>query len=216
METEGRNPKPKQSSNNAPAIVLVILFGVVILLLYAGWNLMSDDASNITDMKSVEKAAAASTEASLDTDVIETSTPIVEEREEIVEEVKVEAPAETKKVEEKKAESTAKTTSSYSGETASHTVKDGETFFAIATKFNTSVDNLNGMNPDISPDALKVGVTKVKVPVQAVHTVGPGDILRVVASKYGISVDALMAANGKKKNNSQRGEKLLIPHKKKV
>jgi LysM repeat protein len=217
METEGRNPKPKQASNNTPAIVLVILFGVVVLLLYAGWNLMSDDASNIADMKSVEKANTTTTTESstLDTDVVaETSVPIVEEREEIVEEVKIETPAPT--TTEKKTETPAKTTTTYSGQTASHTVKDNETFFAIATKFNTSVDNLKSMNPDVNSDALKVGVTKVKVPVQAVHTVGPGDILRVVATKYGISVDALMSANGKKKNNSQRGEKLLIPHKKKV
>lgn len=216
METEGRNPKPKQASNNTPAIVLVILFGVVVLLLYAGWNLMSDDASNIADMKSVEKAATTTnTESSLDTDVVETSVPIVEEREEIVEEVKIETPAPTPTTTEKKTETTTKATT-YSGQTASHTVKDNETFFAIATKFNTSVDNLKSMNPDVNADALKVGVTKVTVPVQGVHTVGPGDILRVVATKYGISVDALMAANGKKKNNSQRGEKLLIPHKKKV
>jgi hypothetical protein len=98
METEGRNPKPKQASNNTPAIVLVILFGVVVLLLYAGWNLMSDDASNIADMKSVEKANTTTTTESstLDTDVVaETSVPIVEEREEIVEEVKIETPAPT-------------------------------------------------------------------------------------------------------------------------
>ncbi len=216
METEGRNPKPKQASNNTPAVVLVILFGVVVLLLYAGWNLMSDDASNIADMKSVEKTTATTstnTETSLDTDLTETSTPIVEEREEIIDEVKVETPS-ASPVEKK--EEPVKVKNTYSGETASHTVKDGETFFSIATKFNTSVDNLKGMNPDVNSDALKVGITKVKVPVQAIHTVGPGDILRVVAAKYGISVDALMAANGRKKNTSQRGEKLLIPHKKKV
>ena len=217
METEGRNPKPKQASNNTPAIVLVILFGVVVLLLYAGWNLMSDDASNIADMKSVEKPAptTTNTESSLDTDVVETSVPIVEEREEIVEEVKIETPAPTSATTEKKTETPTKATT-YSGQTASHTVKDNETFFAIATKFNTSVDNLKSMNPDVNADALKVGVTKITVPVQGVHTVGPGDILRVVATKYGISVEALMAANGRKKNTSQRGEKLLIPHKKKV
>jgi LysM repeat protein len=212
MESEGRNPKPKQASNNTPAIVLIILFGLVVVLLYAGWNLMSDDASNIADMKSLETSpTSTNTESSIDTDVVETSVPIVEEREEIVEEV---APVPTPAAVEKKVEVATSTT--YSGETATHTVKDNETFFSIATKFNTSVDNLKKMNPNVSSTALKVGVTKVKVPIQAVHTVGPGDILRVVANKYGISVEALMAANGKKKNNSQRGEKLLIPHKKKV
>ncbi len=204
---EERNRKPRTAGNNTPVIVLAILFGIVVLLLYAGWNLMSDDASNITDMKSVERAD------STDSDVVETSTPIAEEREEIVEEVKTE-PAPAPVVAEKPAETAPKST--YKGETAVHVVKDGETFFGIANKFNTSSDHLKALNPDIRPDGIKVGITKIQVPVQAVHTVGPGDILRVVANKYGISVEALMAANGKKKNHAQRGEKLLIPHKKKV
>ncbi|WP_367913079.1 LysM peptidoglycan-binding domain-containing protein [Leadbetterella sp. DM7] len=203
---EERNRKPKTTGTNTPAIVLGILFGIVVLLLYAGWNLMSDDASNITDMKSMEKID------STDSDVVETSTPIAEEREEIVEEPEPEpAPVVTPP---KPVETPAKST--YKGETAIHVVTEGETFFGIANKFNTSSDNLKALNPDVNPNGIKVGVTKIKVPVQAVHTVGPGDILRVVASKYGITLEALMAANGKKKNNAQRGEKLLIPHKKKV
>lgn len=204
---EERNRKPKTTGNNTPAVVLAILFGIVVLLLYAGWNLMSDDASNITDMKSVEKAVTPT-----DSDVIETSTPIAEEREEIIEEPETTPPPAPV---EKKPEPAA-VKSAYKGETAVHIVKEGETFYGIANKFNTSSDNLKALNPDINPGGIKVGITRVKVPVQAVHTVGPGDILRVVANKYGISVDALMTANGKKKNHAQRGEKLLIPHKKKV
>ncbi|MCD8540309.1 MAG: LysM peptidoglycan-binding domain-containing protein [Leadbetterella sp.] len=207
---EERNRKPKATGNNTPAIVLAILFGIVVLLLYAGWNLMSDDATNITGMNNVEKSDT------IDSDVPETSTPIADEREEIIEEeVKTEEPvAPAPAPVEKPAEKPVK--SEYKGETAVHVVKEGETFFGIANKFNTSSDNLKALNPEVNPASIKVGVTKIKVPVQAVHTVGPGDILRVVATKYGISLDALMAANGKKKNHAQRGEKLLIPHKKKV
>lgn len=205
---EERNRKPRHTGNNTPAIVLAILFGIVVLLLYAGWNLMSDDAANITDMKSVETVAD-----NTDSDVVETSTPIVEEREEIVEEVKTEPTPPPVPV-EKPAATAAKP--GYKGETAVHVVKEGETFFGIANKFNTNSDNLKALNPDVNPEGIKIGITKITVPVQAVHTVGPGDILRVVANKYGISVEALMAANGKKKNHAQRGEKLLIPHKKKV
>ncbi len=204
---EERNRKPKPTGNNTPAIVLAILFGIVVLLLYAGWNLMSDDAANITDMKSVEKAD------NTDSDVVETSTPIAEEREEIAEEVKTETTPPPAPVEKPEA---TPVKSAYKGETAVHVVKEGETFFGIANKFNTNSDNLKALNPDINPGGIKIGITKIKVPVQAVHTVGPGDILRVVANKYGISVEALMAANGKKKNHAQRGEKLLIPHKNKI
>ncbi len=205
MEYEERNRKPKQGSSNTPAVVLAILFGIVVLLLYAGWNLMSDDASNIVDMKSI------------DSDLVQVDeTPAEEEEEGIVEEVTLPEP---EKKEEKKEEVTPvveKPTTSYKGETSTYTVKAGETFFAIANKFNTSSDNLQALNPDVNPSSIKEGVTKLKVPVQAVHTVGPGDILRVVANKYGITVEALMAANGKKKNFAERGEKLLIPHKNKI
>jgi LysM repeat protein len=47
--------------------------------------------------------------------------------------------------------------------------------------------------------------------VQAVHTVGPGDVLRVVASKYNVSKEAIMKANAKTRDFSERGEKLIIP-----
>lgn len=204
MDIEERNRKPKGAGSSTPAVVLAILFGIVVLLLYAGWNLMSDDASNIADMSSVETTQ--------DADIVENTVTVPEEREEVVE------TPEPVKVEEPKKEEPAveKPKATYSGETATHTVKDGETFFGIANKFNTTAENLKALNPDVNPNGIKVGITKVKVPVQAVHTVGPGDILRVVASKYGISVETLMAANGKKKNHSERGEKLLIPHKTKI
>jgi LysM repeat protein len=204
MDIEERNRKPKGAGSSTPAVVLAILFGIVVLLLYAGWNLMSDDASNIADMSSVETTQ--------DADIVENTVTVPEEREEVVE------TPEPVKVEEPKKEEPAveKPKATYSGETATHTVKDGETFFGIANKFNTTAENLKALNPEVNPNGIKVGITKVKVPVQAVHTVGPGDILRVVASKYGISVETLMAANGKKKNHSERGEKLLIPHKTKV
>jgi LysM repeat protein len=204
MEYEERNRKPKQGSSNTPAIVLVILFGIVILLLYAGWNLMSDDASNIVDMKSI------------DSDLVQVDETPEKEEEEIVQEVTLPEPEKKEEKKEEVAPAIEKPTSTYKGETANYTVKAGETFFAIANKFNTSTDNLQGLNPDVNPSSIKEGITKLKVPVQAVHTVGPGDILRVVANKYGITVEALMAANGKKKNFAERGEKLLIPHKKKI
>lgn len=102
-------------------------------------------------------------------------------------------------------------TSTQGGASYTHTVNTGETFFSIARRYNVSVDKLKEMNPSVNPETVKVGVTKIKAPIQAVHTVGPGDILRVVANKYGITVEQLMKANGKAKNNSQRGEKLVIP-----
>ncbi len=96
-----------------------------------------------------------------------------------------------------------------------YTVKKNETFLEIALRFNVTFDKLRRFNDNIDTDKIKIGVTKLKIPIQAIHTVGPGDILRVVAVKYNISIEALMAANKKNKNITERGEKLIIPLKNK-
>jgi LysM repeat protein len=98
------------------------------------------------------------------------------------------------------------------GTTVTHTVADGQTFYGIANRYNVKWETLKKLNPQVEDASIKVGVTKLRIPVRAVHTVGPGDILRVVAQKYGITVEQLMAANGKTKNVATRGEKLIIPY----
>lgn len=213
MEFEDRNPKPEKSNGTTPTAVLVVLIGIVCLLLYMGWNLMSDDVKN---NELVNDALVAKEADSIVVDT-EPSTSVKPD-EKVYEENKAEETAvkpaepEVKKTEPKET----KPVSKASGElTGVRTVKSGETFFGIANKFNVSASTLKIYNPDVDPEGIKVGVTKLNVPVQAIHTVGPGDILRVVASKYDISVEQLMAANGKTKNFAERGEKLLIPFKSK-
>lgn len=98
------------------------------------------------------------------------------------------------------------------GTSVTHTVADGQTFYGIANRYNVKWETLKKLNPEVEDANIKVGVTKLKIPVRAVHTVGPGDILRVVAQKYGVTVEQLMAANGKTKNVATRGEKLIIPY----
>ena len=90
-----------------------------------------------------------------------------------------------------------------------HEVKSGETFSSIASRYNLKTETLKGLNSSISD--VKAGTTRLKVQVKAVHTVGPGDVLRVVAEKYGVTKSALMKANGKTRDFSERGEKLIIP-----
>ncbi len=97
------------------------------------------------------------------------------------------------------------------GASSSHTVQSGETFYGVANRYNMKLTTLKELNPDVTEDQVKSGVTKLKVKVMAVHTVGPGDLLRVVAQKYGVSKEALMRANGKSKDLATRGEKLVIP-----
>ncbi len=98
------------------------------------------------------------------------------------------------------------------GTTVTLTVDNGQTFYGIASRYNVKWETLKKLNPDVDDSKIKVGVTKLKIPVRAIHTVGPGDIMRVVAQKYGVTVEQLMAANGKTKNRTDRGEKLIIPY----
>lgn len=98
------------------------------------------------------------------------------------------------------------------GTTVTLTVDNGQTFYGIASRYNVKWETLKKLNPDVDDSKIKVGVTKLRIPVRAIHTVGPGDIMRVVAQKYGVTVDQLMAANNKTKNRTDRGEKLIIPY----
>ncbi len=97
------------------------------------------------------------------------------------------------------------------GQASTHTVGAGETFYGVANRYNMKIATLKELNPGVSEQDIKAGVTKLNVRVRAVHTVGPGDVLRVVAEKYGVSKEALMRANRKTKDIATRGEKLIIP-----
>ncbi len=215
MEFEERNPKPKENSKNLPVIVLGALIAIICLLLYVGWNFMSDDASSASEMTDQSVKAVGEFDNSQEDDqigqepAVSESAPlpeetVAEEKVKAIEEPKVKTP-ETSKPAEKPLK----------GEVYTHTVEANETFYGIANRYNVSGSTLKRYNPDVDPAGIKVGITKIKVPVEAIHVVGPGDILRVVAKKYEISLDQLMKANGKDKNHSQRGEKLVIPHKEK-
>lgn len=204
MEFEDRNPKPETPNSGLPMAVLLVLVGIICLLLYAGWHLMSDDASKVTDLNQEPVVV----EKMQDSVVVDTDTTMVLESASLPEEQPKTEPKEAvteKKVETKPVNIT--------GEKLSHTVKDGETFYGIANKFNISANTLKKLNPSVEANGIKVGVTKLIVPIQGYHIVGPGDILKVVAKKYDVTVEAIMAANGKTKNFAERGEKLVIPRK---
>lgn len=204
MEFEDRNPKPETPNSGLPMAVLLVLVGIICLLLYAGWHLMSDDASKVTDLNQEPVVV----EKMQDSIVVDTDTTMVLESASLPEEQPKTEPKEVvteKKVETKPVNIT--------GEKLSHTVKDGETFYGIANKFNVSANTLKKLNPGVEANGIKVGVTKLIVPIQGYHVVGPGDILKVVAKKYDVTVEAIMVANGKTKNFAERGEKLVIPRK---
>ncbi len=210
MEFEERNKKPEEENNGLPVTVLVILFSIICLLLYAGWHLMSDDASKVSDLDENTILVGASPDSlPKKTQYVEldTSTTIIDDN-------PIEKPI--PKEDPKENEITKKEISNESSnEILSHLVKNGETYLGIGNKFNVSASTMKKLNPKLDPSGLKVGVTKINLPIQGYHTVGPGDILKVVAEKYEISVDLLMSANDKTKNFAKRGERLIIPKKEK-
>ena len=75
-------------------------------------------------------------------------------------------------------------------------VLPGDTLRKIAAKFNTTVDAILKVNPQITnPNVIYVGQA-IAIPAgPSTHIVQRGDTLRIIANKYGTTVDALLALN---------------------
>ena len=72
----------------------------------------------------------------------------------------------------------------------------GDTLRKIAAKFNTTVDAILKVNPQIyNPNVIYVGQA-ISIPAQASnHVVQRGETLRIIANKYGTTVNAILALN---------------------
>ncbi len=77
----------------------------------------------------------------------------------------------------------------------------GDTLRKIAAKFNTTVDAILKLNPQIyNPNLIYVGQA-IAVPGQVTtHIVQRGETLRIIAGKYGTTVDAIVKLNPGIKN----------------
>ncbi|MDR6560692.1 MULTISPECIES: LysM peptidoglycan-binding domain-containing protein [unclassified Arcicella] len=222
-----RNPRPVEENSNIPMITLLVLVALVIALLYVGWQSMSDEttktevvlstAPQSDAMKGQDDADLVTAPSEMPEEDVENEGKKASEKAEIKKKEKEEKKvAEKEKEEPKKKEETAKpekkaTEVAVKGTSFTHTVQSGETFYGIANRYHLSKSALQTLNPDVQPEGIKVGITKLNVKVKAIHTVGPGDILRVVAEKYGVSKQLIMTANKKTKDITERGEKLIIP-----
>lgn len=228
-DREPRNERPKEASRNLPMAVLLVLVGIICALLYIGWKYMSDDTSASEDLTTApadsvanairtqptieEEKTTEPTASSTTADLPPIEVPKVGDKKFDVATAE-KKPTETKPVEkpkEEKPKETPKVTVPAGGESYTHTVGEGETFFGIANRYNIKKETLKAMNPGVDEGGIKVGVTKLKIRIKAIHTVGPGDIIRVVSKKYGVSQTLIMQANKKTKNVAQRGETLIIP-----
>lgn len=214
---ENRNPRPVEETSQLPTITLFVLIVMVIALLFVGWQSMKDDGAKEDELVS-KRPNSIAVSGQNGADAVMIPSPLEETGEDIVakeEKKKTEKKIEPKKEEvdkkEEKPKEESKKVKIPKGETISHTVQAGETFYGIANRYHISKSTLQSLNPGISQDGIKVGATKLNVKIQTIHTVGAGDVLRIVAQKYGISKQALMDANKKTKDLAERGEKLIIP-----
>lgn len=207
-----RNVRPVEKSR-LPVVTLFVLSALVIALLYVGYDYLTDDPGDITEVANTDPDGEV-----VSLDVYNEPSQVDASNSGTVpvpggKSPETKAPA---KVEEKKVEAKNETKTTSEGEVYTHTVASGETLSSIATRYNNTVETIKSLNPSLkSSNTVKVG-QKVKVKVKAIHTVGPGDILRVVGGKYNVSVDLIMRANNKSRNHAARGEKLVIPFPNKV
>jgi LysM repeat protein len=97
-----------------------------------------------------------------------------------------------------------------------HQVQEGETLIDIAAEYDTTVERILALNPDVEPELIQVGQLLlipvgtptpgptstpepgVPTPTPAdyiVHVVAPGEALLSIAEEYGVSVALIRAAN---------------------
>ncbi len=129
---------------------------------------------------------------------------------------------------EKLAEAVVKSIANYAGVSYSpanmkgyYIVKKGDSLWSIASKNNTTVDNIKKLN-NLSSNNLSVGqvlklsydAKKEDIKESNIYTVKKGDSLWLIANKYGTTVDELKNANNLKSNTLSIGQTLIIPEKK--
>lgn len=102
-------------------------------------------------------------------------------------------------------------------------VKKGDSLWSIASKNNTTVDNIKRLN-NLSSNNLYIGqILKLSdndndsnnnLEDENIYTVKKGDSLWLIANKNGVSVDDIKNANNLTSNTLQIGQILIIPDKK--
>ena len=91
-------------------------------------------------------------------------------------------------------------------------VKSGDTLYAIANKYGTTVKNLMDLN-NLSTTSLSIG-QKLKIESDNgsnYYTVVKGDSLYAIANKYGTTVNNLINLNNLSTTNLSIGQKLMVP-----
>ncbi len=96
--------------------------------------------------------------------------------------------------------------------TATYKVVSGDTLYAIAKRFNTTVDAIKSLN-GLTTNTLQVGQV-LRIPDQEdykSYVVANGDTLYSIARRFNTTVDAIKSLNGLTTNTLQVGQVLRIP-----
>lgn len=97
-----------------------------------------------------------------------------------------------------------------------YTVQKGDSLWAIANKYGTTVDNIKKAN-NLSTNNLAIGQTLIipstNVPGQneITYVVKKGDSLWLIANKYDTTVEKIKSTNNLSSNNLSIGQVLVIP-----